>query len=232
MENNRKTDFKLKEISINNEQSKLVRVILIYLLVFFLWWSVYELSGVQLFRSPLAEAISSSIIKFLTWTVPALVLTKAWSKFLYIPFDKIFKNKFTIFPYFLLVFLMVSYLFVGNFLENGSLQLTTPINGADLIGIVLFVGITEEVVFRGWLLNALLPKMTKFWAVSISSILFLCIHFPIWIKTGSLLSNFTSGAFINVLILSAIFSMSFIKSKNIIVPIVIHMIWNFTLLII
>jgi CAAX amino terminal protease family. len=41
-----------------------------------------------------------------------------------------------------------------------------------------------------------------------------------------LLSHMLSGGFIAVMALSVMFSWVFIKSKNIIAPIVLHMLWN------
>ncbi|MGM0238705.1 lysostaphin resistance A-like protein [Enterococcus sp. AZ103] len=207
------------------------KIIGIYLVIFFLWWSFYELSGFQLFATPFPQALSGSLIKFATWTVPAFLLMKKYHDSLYVPFDKIFTNKFRVAPYILITFLMISYIILGEWVEHGSLQFSNSFNATDLIGVFLFVGITEEMVFRGWLLNALLLKTTTIPAVLISSVLFLCIHFPIWVKTGSFIQNFASGGFINVLILSIIFSVIFLKSKNILVPIVIHMLWDLALLI-
>lgn len=141
-----------------------------------------------------------------------------------------FTNKFKLGPYVLTAFLLVLYILIGEWIEHGSLKVSDSFNPIDLIGTFLFVGITEELVFRGWLLNALVRKTSKAKAIAISSLLFLCVHFPIWIRMGIFIQIFTSGSFLTVVILSIIFSVLFLKSKNIIVPIFIHMLWDLILL--
>jgi membrane protease YdiL (CAAX protease family) len=94
---------------------------------------------------------------------------------------------------------------------------------------VLFVGITEEMVFRGWLLNATIKDASKSkqWAmVAINSLLFLGIHVPIWIFTNQLDIVFSSYSFLSVVALSFIFSWTFIKTKSILPAIVLHMYWD------
>jgi len=81
-------------------------------------------------------------------------------------------------------------------------------------------------MFRGFFLNALLKKMKPWYAVLLTAALFLLIHLPIWIHNGILLSTFLSGDFLIVIALSIIFSWTLIESKNIFIPIVLHMVWN------
>ena len=94
-----------------------------------------------------------------------------------------------------------------------------------LIGAVLFVGITEEIVFRGFLLNALLQKMKLWSAIAVNEVFFVLIHFPIWIYQGKDLVAF-AGSSVVVFLLGGLFSYSFVKTRNIFVPIVLHMIYN------
>ena len=91
---------------------------------------------------------------------------------------------------------------------------------------VLFVGITEEMVFRGWLLNITVTENRKWLPIIINAVMFLLIHFPIWIASGIFIDDFTSLNFLCVPALSIIFSWSFIKSKNIWIPITLHMYWD------
>ena len=90
----------------------------------------------------------------------------------------------------------------------------------------MFVGLTEETVFRGWLLNATIQEDKKWRSIIINAIMLLVIHFPVWIHTGVFISNITSFSFLSVLILSIIFSLTFIKSRNILIPIALHMYWD------
>ncbi len=56
--------------------------------------------------------------------------------------------------------------------------------------------------------------------------MFLLIHFPIWYTSGFFVEYIVSGSFVQIIILSLIFSWSFIKSKSIIVPIALHTFWD------
>ncbi|MBD5525801.1 MAG: CPBP family intramembrane metalloprotease [Lachnospiraceae bacterium] len=98
--------------------------------------------------------------------------------------------------------------------------------GIDKIIIVLFVGLTEEMVFRGWLLNVTICENRKWFYIIINAAMFLTIHFPIWIYSGNFIGYFTSLQFIEVMVLSAIFSTTFIKSRSIFVPIILHMYYD------
>ena len=77
----------------------------------------------------------------------------------------------------------VSLLFISYFI---ILNLTILHNNLDfqigfneLLNTVLLVGITEEIVFRGFLLKKLMNSF-KFWiANAITSLLFVSIYFPI-----------------------------------------------------
>ena len=94
---------------------------------------------------------------------------------------------------------------------------------------LLFVGITEEMVFRGWLLNATLTRCKEWQAIALNAVMFTIIHFPIWIMKGMLVSTITSFNFLTIMILSIIFSISFIKSRSILLPIALHMYWDLIL---
>jgi len=111
---------------------------------------------------------------------------------------------------------------------SGELGLNPDIVLIRLVGAVLFVGITEEIVFRGFLLNMFLKKMRMEYTITINAVLFTLIHYPIWIYRG--FGGFDIAiASIQVIALSAGFAYSFIKTRNILVPIALHMVWNLSI---
>jgi hypothetical protein len=112
-----------------------------------------------------------------------------------------------------------------DFLMHGSVAMSESFRPTQLI-IVLFVGLTEEMVFRGWLLNIMLKTKHQWIMILINACMFLLIHFPRWIYGGIFVSSFLNFGFISILVLSIIFSISFIKSRNLIVPIALHMFWD------
>jgi membrane protease YdiL (CAAX protease family) len=65
--------------------------------------------------------------------------------------------------------------------RNGEIVINPDFMPIRLLRSVVFVGITEEIVFRGFMLNAQLQKMKLWSAIALNQVLFVLIHFPIWI---------------------------------------------------
>lgn len=210
----------------NTQNSVSNKVIVIYLVIFYIWWTIEELAYWSYTSNTLAQVLLSSSVKLLTWSIPAFILIKKYSHQLKIGYPQLFKNRFKPSPYLVGIFIMVTYLAIILYFENGCFKINPNFRASDFIDKFLVVGITEELVFRGWLLNALLKKMSTWLALIVNNLLFLCIHLPIWYQTHTLVTNFTSGGFISVFILGLIFGLLFIRSKNIWVPIVYHMLWD------
>ena len=84
-----------------------------------------------------------------------------------------------------------------------------------------------SVTDSGFLLNALLKRLKPCSAVTIDAFMFAFIHYPGWIFNSGL--DFMGILFntLGILPVSVLFAFSFIKTKNILVPIFLHMIWNF-----
>ena len=168
-----------------------------------------------------------TLTKLVVWTIPAFLLILNYDNSMSISLKGMFANKVKWLRYLPVILAIVAYNLIGAYITYGNIAITAPVQIASLFEIVLFVGITEEPVFRGFLLNVLLKNMQALWAVIISSIMFVIIHFPLWISEGSL-SNplmFLQNC-IGVFAISLVFGWTFVKSKNIFVPIIIHMIWN------
>ena len=94
---------------------------------------------------------------------------------------------------------------------------------------LLIVGLTEEAGFRGWLLNATVKNEKDYKMIVLNAVMFLCIHFPGWIQKGTFVSAFTGFGFISILVFSVLISICFLKQKNIVLPIFIHMLYDFIL---
>lgn len=211
-------------------------VLIIYYICLLIVWGGYTLLLKPVICNALGEEtfissfLRSGIIKNIVWTLPAALLITKFKgncmvslKDMFTKISPEWKNFLFIFPCFI-VFVIIS-----SFRTHGGLQVSESF-GIDDIITVLFVGLTEELVFRGWLLNAaikedFLPNQ-QYIAIAINAVLFLCIHFPIWISNGEFVSNFMNLGFITIPVLSAVFSFAFIKTKNILLPITLHMFWD------
>ncbi|MCL2842059.1 MAG: CPBP family intramembrane metalloprotease [Oscillospiraceae bacterium] len=200
----------------------------IYLVLFFAAWSVKELVIQPVLLSPLTlnpivSGVIGEVIKLLVWTLPAILLIKHYRDDMSISLKEMFTSKPTWFKdAFILLVIFAPLIRAGIF---DGFAMNPDFDPTWLIGAVVFVGITEEVVFRGFLLNAFLKKMKIQYAIALDAVLFTLIHFPIWIYQGLGFSDFLRGIIV-VPILSVLFAYSFIKTKHIFVPIALHMIWN------
>jgi len=203
--------------------------IAIYCVIFFAIWSVREIVIQPMLLDPLdnvvADIVIGTIIKLLVWTLPAILLIKYFQDDMQISLKEMFTTKLKWFeeaPIFAIVIVIP---LAQALLFGGRLAIDPNLVPSRLIGAVIFVGITEEIVFRGFLLNAFLKRMKIWQAVALDAVLFYLIHIPIWIYQGNDITFFFS-AIITVVGLSTLFAYSFIKTKNIFVPIILHMVWN------
>lgn len=207
-----------------------VKVFVAYLIAFFSLWALVELVLFEKITSVvgngvLSEFIREGVIKNLVWTVPAGVLIYRFKDEVLITLKEMFSSKVNWLKYLPVFIIFTIYLLGGAILQNGKLTISNNFGFENVISL-LFVGLTEELVFRGWLLNLTVKENKKWISICINALLFLVIHFPIWIQEGVFISNFTSFGFLSILILSVIFSWTFIKSRNILVPIALHTYWN------
>ena len=127
-----------------------------------------------------------------------------------------------------IMLLFTVYITISEYLTNGTLAINESF-GISTVVEVSSIAIGEEMVFRGLFLNALLKDKKKYLTVFINSLMFLAIHFPVWIQSGTFISTFTGGGFITVLLLSCIFSFAFINTKSIWTSVFLHFGWDLLL---
>lgn len=72
---------------------------------------------------------------------------------------------------------MLIYLAIILYLEDGGFKINPQFKHGDFIDKFLIVDITEELLFRGWILNALLKKMSTWLAQIANNLLFYVFTF-------------------------------------------------------
>lgn len=82
----------------------------------------------------------------------------------------------------------------------------------------VLTGLGEELLFRGYIFNNLLDKMSKKKAIIISSIIFLSVHFS---SEGNVLS------YVDIFLAGVIFAYLYMKSKSLYLPIGFHFMIDF-----
>jgi membrane protease YdiL (CAAX protease family) len=170
-----------------------------------------------------SQLLRTVVIKNTVWVLPAMLLVHALSGDVQVGLKEMFVTKVKWWRYLWVYALLAVWALLGGIFQPGGLAFELT---SDELIIVLFVGITEEMVFRGWLLNATTKDLPPWLAILINAVLFMAIHFPRFIMEGTFIHEFTSFANVGLMIFSAILSISFLKSKNLLIPITMHMLYD------
>lgn len=86
-------------------------------------------------------------------------------------------------------------------------------------GLMALIAFSEEIVFRGYILNNLLQTVNKWWALIISAFLFALFH----INNPGI----TLIAVLNVFLAGLVLGMNYIYTRNLWFGILLHFSWNF-----
>lgn len=106
-------------------------------------------------------------------------------------------------------------------LEGGGIPYFHPI----FLLFAVCAGVTEELLFRGFLLNSHLAVMPPVAAIALNSLLFLLIHYTDMMFGLSPLAMLSKRGAV-ILIMGAVFSWITIKTRCLKVPILMHILWN------
>ena len=213
----------------NKQKSLNLLKLLLFYTIFWLIWCIWELflpTKIEAALGTLLFTLVSSVVKLSVWTIPAIILVQNYKNDVLFSWREMLTSKIKWTFLFVPLGIFAFFNLFSAFIQNGKITVSSEFEWITLIGTVLLVGVTEETVFRGFFLNALCKKMKLWPAIIITATAFLLIHFPIWLYKGIFLTTLLSGGFIIVFALSVLFSWVFVKGKNIIVPIILHMVWN------
>ena len=171
------------------------------------------------------RAITSAVIKIVIWVIPVMVIVKMVEKdnpLSYLGLRYNFKKglKWVGWVSFIFIFYLIFNLTV---LKN---DINIQIGFNKWLNTILLVGITEEIVFRGFLLRKLMDAF-KFWIANVlTALLFVSIHFPIWFYRGLFEFPYILGSILTALVLGIIFGFIYKKSNSLWSVIIIHSLYN------
>ncbi|WP_167751495.1 CPBP family intramembrane glutamic endopeptidase [Lentibacillus salicampi] len=171
-------------------------------------------------------AITSAGIKIVVWVLPVLWLVTAVEKrnpLTYLGLSVNVSKGLKWAGWFTLAlavcFLMANVLILGN-------GINLDLGFDEWLNTIIIVGITEEIVFRGFILNKCM-EMFNFWKANIiTSLLFVSIHFPIWIYEGLFQFPYVIGTTVNVFVVGVLFGYVYKKSGSLWSVIIIHSMYN------
>lgn|SRR5690606_10833717 len=200
----------------------------VYFILFYLIWTFRELWLVDFINTmdPNVAAIVGAVIKLLVWVAPIIILVKLVEKKEPLKFLGLRENLSKGFGWATWVsFALVIYFIMVNLLFSQT-ELNLNLGLHTWLNTVILVGITEEIVFRGFILRKLMQQFTFWKANSITALLFLTIHFPIWFHHGLFESPGILFTFIQVFIIGFIFGLIYRKSNSLWSVIIIHSVYN------
>ncbi len=96
-----------------------------------------------------------------------------------------------------------------------------PDVGSIFLSLVLFLAVafTEELFFRGYILNNLMLSMNRWIALLVSSLVFVFVHVPN--------AHFTPVGFVSILLAGLLLGLPYIYTRSLWLPISLHFSWNF-----
>lgn len=203
-----------------------IKPIILYLFIFYLVWIFKELwlaKYIHLFGDTTAGFLTA-LIKISIWIVPVWLYIKYYLKTNPIGYLKININvkKGVFWGVALSLLLGLYFVFKTYMLNNQTFNLILSFD--NYLNAILLVGITEEIVFRGLILQEI-SKRLPFWNANlITSFLFLAIHYPIWIYSGDF---FNLWSHIYVFLLGLILGFVFKKTSSLWSVVILHSFHNF-----
>jgi hypothetical protein len=169
------------------EKKSRFKCLAVFILAFFIIWTLRAtvFYSVDLsFAAGLERKIYSESIKFLLWTVPVFVFLTFVDKTDPLAFLKLntkIEFKKGIFPTAILVGYFVLTLVFEHYAHQRNFDLSPgPIGLLGALGGVSISPISEEILFRGFILGKLCQTTSFAWANVITSILFVAVHLPNW----------------------------------------------------
>lgn len=211
-----------------SENRNSIKILIRFLLSFYFIWTLKELWFVQ-FVYLLGGATSSIInglIKVFVWAVPVCIIIKFLlnsNPFTYLKLNINVKKG-------LLLgigssFLMGIYLVI-NTMINKELTSSFSLTFNEVLNSVLLAGLLEEMMFRGFILQEI-HKRLDFWkANALTALLFVAIHYPVWIRLGTF---FHFETHLYIFLVGLLFGYVYKKTGSLWAAIILHSAHNFFL---
>src|SRR5699024_10439475 len=199
----------------------------LYFIVFYALWSIKELWLIQYLNlmNPIFAAMVTAILKITIWIIPVFLLIVTLERkdpISYLGLKSNLKKglKWAMW----ITFAMVLYFTISGIAMDLKFSLNL---GWDFwLNTFIFVGLTEEIVFRGYILRKLMVGWEFWQANTIASLLFVSIHFPIWIYNGLFELPYIMVAIVQVFIISISFGFIYKKTGSLWSVIIIHSMYD------
>jgi len=126
--------------------------------------------------------------KFIIWCVPAFILVNHYSKTKGIrSYARMFKRPFSLRHCWGSLIVILGWIMISStaeFIRRGEVYISSSFTPLKLLTTVLSVTICEEILLRGWLLNALNTRGGQVYSSVMVSAFYFLLLLPKWIPTG------------------------------------------------
>lgn len=202
----------------------------IYCGALYLVWALLELVVRQQFS--LSDVMRECVLKTTVWIIPAAVLQLKFDAGMHIHKRELWTIRKSAWIVIVVMLLMTGFILGGRVLRHETIAIAETF-GIMTVAEAVCIGLGEEMVFRGLFLNAMLAgresSRANITCVLINAVMFLLMHFPIWITEGVLVLYLTSGAFLQIILLSIVFSYVFLHTRSIWTAALVHCYWDLLL---
>lgn len=228
--------FLFKE-NISEKRKKLtfVKVIASLIMTLLLWMIITNAWGytTYFFKAP-GGSWTNYIYDFFSrfiWAIPAIVLLRSYADDLSTTWKQLFTNKPHMKPFIIAIVVNVLYIFVAMFVNHGGLWINPEFNLFKHFPMFIMVAFAEEIVYRGWGLNALSTFLSERKANVVSAIFFMLLHLPAYF-----VKLFLGGTFpieivaiqcVFALVLGLLFGYLYRKGKSLWSPMCVHFLCDF-----
>lgn len=219
-------------MGVRKGQGRLTVPKIILSLLFFtvLWAAVTDAWGISFLlfgpERTVWQKFAYDIMCRIVWILPVFYLFRRYGTDLPLRLEDQFRNKvdaklflifFTLFTLYALVVMFVGF---GHFRINPSFALVRE------TVFYLVVGLVEELVYRGWAMNAFSAFMSERKANLYAALFFVALHWPAYIiryfVTGTFLGIQLLQQSVLVLVMGLLFGYMFRKNKSIWTPLLLH----------
>ncbi|OTY23611.1 MULTISPECIES: CPBP family intramembrane glutamic endopeptidase [Bacillus cereus group] len=196
-----------------------------YLFLFYFIWTLKELWLVKYIGmfSTYYVPLETAFLKILIWVIPVWLFIKYKHHEKPVKYLKLDSNIFRGWVWGISLSLLLGLRFVIEVyvVKNTNFNFNLHLN--DYLNTVIIAGFAEEIVFRGFILKEF-NKRFSFWkANSITTFLFLFVHYPAWFYTGELSHIWNH---IYIFLIGLFFGYVFKETKSLWAVIFLHLFHN------